>query len=533
MINEYISLVKNFKASKAKLESYTPFYQNLLLNEDRMYRNVCIVGGGSAGYLTALAFRKFFKIPVTLIESSKIPPIGVGEATTPIFGAYLFNVLGLDKKEFYERTQPTWKLGIKFYWGLPGDYYFNYPFDGKDILSAYVHNKDINSSSLNSFLMSSNSSFITRIKDGEETKFHSLAKSLLYAYHIDNETFISYLKEKAIEAGVEFVGAEIIDASLKEDTEDEIDFLISKEGDKFKYEFYVDCSGFRSLLLEKKLKSDYISYESSLFNNKAVVTTLPNQGEIKTYTSAITMDNGWCWNIPLRHEDHIGYVFSSNFCTEDQAYEELLRKNPTMNLDTKIVNFKTGRHKDFVKGNVVAIGNSYAFIEPLESTGLHMIIEEIIMLMNNFFNLKGNPTLRYVLNKDMGAHWDYLRWFLSVHFKYNKKLNTSYWIASRNEVDSTGFDLFVSLYKELGFLSKQDTTLKNAIKNYIKDNLFDLTGLDHILLGQGILPNNIDDVRLDNEEKWQETVEVWKKITSYAIPVKEDLKAMFNKPELM
>ncbi|WP_300601930.1 tryptophan 7-halogenase [Niabella sp.] len=528
---KFLASLENFKTTKTKFASPEPFYFNLKFDETKVYKNVCIVGGGLAGYLTALAFRKFFDIPVTVIESAKIPPIGVGEATTPILQDYLFEALGLDRAEFYKAVEPTWKLGIKFFWGQPGDYTFNYPFDSKDILSSLKYKNSVNHCSLNSILMSNDLSFVTKVKEGNEEEYYSLGKTIKYAFHIDNQKFIKYLRDKGRDFGVEFKTEEIVDAKMRE-SGDEIDCLVNDLGESFKYEMYVDCSGFKSMLLEKKLNSKYIPYKSSLFNNSAITTTVPNT-TVKCYTYAESMECGWCWNIPLRNEDHRGYVFSSDFITDEQAYEELLRKNPTMDKNVKFVRFRSGRHEEFIKGNVVAIGNSYSFVEPLESTGVHMIIEQIIVLMNNFLNLKGNHPLRKLVNDDMNAHWDYIRWFLSIHFKFNRKFDNEYWTTSRREIDSSGFQMLLDLYRYQGFLSFQDITFKNMVKTYIKDTIFDVYGIDHILAGQGIYPKDLDRISLDNKKEWTEMVDSWYSIANHAIPIKDDLKVLLENPEFL
>jgi len=532
MEEDYLKLLASLQKSKAEFKNFDPFYMNLQSGDTNVYRNICIVGGGLAGYFTGIALRKFFKIPVTIIESTKIPPIGVGEATTPALEEFLFKMLELDKKEFYEKVKPTWKFGIKFFWGLPGDYYFNYPFDSKDLVSAMVHNNDVNMCSLNSLLMSNDSSFITEILTDEGSKYQSLSKSLKYALHIDNKKFIHYLKEKAVSFGVEFIDDVITDATLMPDN-NEIDSLIGEHGDKYKFDFYVDCSGFKSLLLEQRMKSKYVSYSKSLFNDRAIVATVPNHDKIKCYTLAESMACGWCWNIPLRHEDHRGYVYSSGFISDTAAHDEMLLKNPSMSDDSRVIHFKSGRHEEFIAGNVVGIGNSYAFVEPLESTGVHMIIDEIIIFINNFFNLKRNPNLVKLINKDVADHWDYLKSFLSIHFKYNKKFDTPYWKSSNSDIDSSGLDPFVSLYKEIGFLSAQNTSIKNMLKNLVKDKLFNLDGIDHILLGQGIIPRDLKDIVLENKQLWDDTVNDWKSILKYSVPLKNDMEIILKYPELI
>lgn len=532
MEEHYLELLASLQRSKAEFKNLDPFYMNLQSGDTDVYNNICIVGGGLAGYFTGIALRKFFKIPVTIIESTKIPPIGVGEATTPALEDFLFRILELDKREFYDQVKPTWKFGIKFFWGLPGDYYFNYPFDSKDLVSAIVHNNDINMCSLNSLLMSNDSSFITEILTDKDSKYQSLSKSLKYALHIDNKSFLHYLREKAVSFGIEFVDDVIIDAILKPDKK-EIDYLISENGEKYKFDFYVDCSGFKSLLLEQRMKSKYVSFNKSLFNDRAIVATVPHNDKIKCYTLAESMNSGWCWNIPLRHEDHRGYVYSSDYISDTEAHDEMLLKNPLMNNDSKIIYFKSGRHEEFISGNVVGIGNSYAFVEPLESTGVHMIIDEIVILISNFFNLKRNPTLVKLINKDVADHWDYLKNFLSIHFKYNKKFNTPYWKSSNSDIDSSGFDTFISLYNEIGFLSTQDTSVKNMLNHLVKDRLFNLDGIDHILLGQGIIPRDLKDIALENKDLWNNTVNDWKSILKYSVPLKRDMEIILKYPELI
>ena len=154
-------------------------------------------------------------------------------------------------------------------------------------------------------------------------------------------------------------------------------------GDKLKFDLYIDCSGFRSTLMEKKLCSPFISYEKSLYTDSAVVANVPHGGVVKPYTLAETMNHGWCWNIAFEDEDHRGYVFSSSFSTFEQATAEMAAKNPGMS-EPWTLKFRSGRHQHFWRENVVALGNAYAFVEPLASTAIHMILYEIDLLTRNF-----------------------------------------------------------------------------------------------------------------------------------------------------
>lgn len=489
------------------------------------YNNIAVIGGGTAGYLTALALKKTHPhLPVTLIESSKIPVIGVGEATTPEIRRFLFETLEFPPHEFYETVKPTWKLGIKFFWGLPGGYHFNYPFGNPDVRSAYLADGHINCSSLTAALMEQEASFVVAATDKQgHEQFSTLSEDLFYALHLDNATFIRYLKTKAEEAGIVYIDDLIVDAERKESS-DEIRAVIGETGKWYAYDFFADCTGFKSLLLEKILGSEYLSYKSSLFNDTAVTGCIHNPGRINTYTYAESMKHGWCWKIPMRGEDHRGYVFSSDFASVDEAAAELQAKNPGIT-DLKTVRFRSGRHQEICIGNVFAIGNSFAFVEPLESTGIHMILKEVKMLAYNFTELKKSPSLRKVINRHMNEHWDYLRGFLAIHYKYNKKFDTPYWKECRAHTDISEVQWLTDLYYEAGLLTYADRSLVRMIMPELKDDIFGLIGFDVLMLGQGEVPKNFDRT-MRNKHIWEANVKTWKAIRSMTVPVEKDLSIL-------
>jgi flavin-dependent dehydrogenase len=491
------------------------------LKEDE-YNNVAVIGGGTAGYVTALFLKRNFPdMPVTLIESAKVPIIGVGEATTPEIRRFLFESLGFSPHEFYEIVQPTWKLGIKFFWGLPGDYYFNYPFGKMDLKSAYVTDGNINQSSLTAVLMDNDSSFVVSVKDKDgKEQYSTLSDDLFYALHIENKAFVGYLKKKAEEMGIIYKDALIVDAERKSDSE-ALQAVIDENGIKHEYDFYVDCTGFRSLLLEKILGSPFVSYKNSLFNDTAVVGCIKDVEKVKPYTYAESMQHGWCWNTPIRGEDHRGYVFSSAHCSTDEAYAELTATNPSI-ATGPIVKFRSGRHREICIGNVFAIGNSFAFVEPLESTGIHMIIKEAKVLAYNLKNLKKSEALRKHINHDMNGHWDYLRDFLALHFKFNKKFDSIYWKDCRAEADVSSIQWMIDLYNETGLLSSADNSLKRMILDSIKDDIFGLEAFDVMMMGQGVLPKNFD-LTMRNRRAWEAQQKNWRSIRSLTVPIAKDL----------
>lgn len=510
---EYFILKNKWLTSKKQIRKRTFFSNNNSLDSENLYSTVGVIGGGTSGYLSALALKKNYpNLKVTLIESSKIPIIGVGEATTPNIIRFLFETLGFDKEDFFKKVKPTCKLGIKFDWGLP-DTYYNFPFGGADLLASQLYHGDVNNCSLSSMLMSRNSSLVVGENNGVNEVYESLTDSLYHAYHINNKDFVLYLKEKAREFNIE-----LIDDLILECSKDELGNIGMVKGEvgNYHYDFYIDCTGFKSLLLEKMMDSKFVSYSDSLFTNCAVTAKMNNSGVVKPYTHSDTMNNGWCWNTPVRDSDHLGYVFSKNHCSIDEAKEELKLKHPSAEI-LDVVHFRSGRHEKVLVGNVYAVGNSFAFVEPLESTGIHMIIKEIKYLIENFTEIKKSSVIRDIINDDITKHWDYLKFFLAIHFKYNKKLSTPFW-NDCHKIDLKEYNWVVELYKKCGPLNYLDSKTKKIIRKRLPDSLFGLGGIDCILMGQGFFPDNFKGNKV-NEKIWNSNINIWERISDNTIPL--------------
>jgi tryptophan halogenase len=438
-------------------------------------RRVIVVGGGTAGYFAALALkRQLPDLDVTLVESSKIPIIGVGEATTTLMPPFLHQQLGIDIVELYREVRPTWKLGINFDWGLPGDYRFAYVFGDSSLAEAYAHDGTIENQSVVAMMMMADRTPIVRGDDGEAL---SLLPEVKFAYHLDNKPFVAYLAKVARRAGVHHVDAVIKDATTADG--ETIDRLILDDGRELRGDLYVDASGFRALLIEKILGSPFTSFASSLFCDSAVVATIPQDGTIQPYTTAQTMDAGWCWRIPVEGEDHRGYVYSSAHLTPDAAQAEMRAKNPGLG-EPWSLRFRSGRHREFWKANTVAIGNSYGFVEPLESTTLHMVIVEIAYLLGGLQASDGRA-YRAFANERIGRHWDDLRWFLAVHYKFNRKKDTAFWRDCRETGDVSGIAPLLDRFTRLGPWLETD-----AHQFASGDPAFGDQGLMTVLLGQQV-----------------------------------------------
>jgi tryptophan halogenase len=485
-------------------------------------RSVGVIGGGTSGYFAAIALKKRFPaLEVTIVESSSIPIIGVGEATTTLMPPFLHEQLGLDIVALYREVRPTWKLGIKFDWGLPGDSFFTYPFGETNPVEAVAHDGDLLAQSFTSMLMVADKSPMIRDERGEPV---SLLPRLKFAYHLDNAPFVAFLARHAARLGVHHRDVLIADALVSADGE-RIDRLRTSDGEDLSFDLYIDATGFRSQLIGKALGSPFHSFAGTLLCDTAIVAQVPQRGPVQPYTLAQTMNAGWCWKIPVEGEDHRGYVFSSAFLSDEQAIEEMRAKNPGMS-DPWKVRFRSGRHQDFWKGNVVAIGNAYGFVEPLESTALHMVITEIAYVVGCLESAGDGPPDTAFANTRVGGHWDYLRGFLGLHYRFNKKLDTPFWQACRNDIDVTGVQAAIDHYRAHGPWSERD-----GAHFQWGDPAFGYQGMMILLLGQqapGPRPTSTF-----SREVWRARVARQRELAARALPQAEALAILRERPELL
>jgi tryptophan halogenase len=464
--------------------------------------NIGVVGGGTAGYFAALAVkRRFPAFDVTLVESRDVPIIGVGEATTTLMPPFLHRRLGIDPVELFAAVKPTFKLGIKFEWGRG----FHYPFGDADPAAALRFDGDMATQSLVSLLMAADRAPVLRGPGGELV---SLLGRLPFAYHLDNAPFVAFLAAQAARAGIGRVEMTIEEVRLDERG---VAGLRSRDRE-LSFDLYVDASGFRSLLLER-LGTPFLSYAGSLFCDRAVTGTVPASDQ--PYTTAETMDAGWCWRIPVEGEDHRGYVHASAFADEDAAAAEMGRKNPGLR-DLKVVRFRSGRHTEMWQKNVVALGNAYGFVEPLESTALHMVIVGVSHLLDGLADLNSRATIA-AANRDFGAAWDELRWFLSIHYKFNRRLETTFWRAARADVDVSGMAERIERFRREGPWPMEGGGAFN--------------GVPTLLLGQEV-PGGEPRSSID-PDRWRARVADDRRLIQHALPQSEALAILAAHPKLL
>lgn len=490
----------------------------------RKIGTIGVLGGGTAGYFAALAIKaRFPDRQVTVVESSAVPIIGVGEATTTLMPPFLHAQLGLDAVEMFREVRPTFKMGIKFEWGLPGDYFFTYPFGDADPIEAHAYDADLRSQSLVSMLMAGDRSPFVRDADGAPS---SLLPRVKFAYHLDNAPFVAFLAKSAKKAGIAHVDM-TIDAVVRA-PDGGVRSVRSADGRELSFDLFVDATGFRSLLCGGELGSPFESWASSLFCDRAIVATVPQPGAIRPYTTAETMNAGWCWRIPVRGEDHRGYVFSSSFLSDDEAAAEMRAKNPGLG-EPWMVRFRSGRHRDFWRHNVAAVGNAYGFVEPLESTALHMVIVELAYLLAGIAatdDPSDDGTFPSFASDAVGAHWDYLRWFLAVHYRYNHRIDSRFWRAVREDVDVSGFDALLARFSAEGpWLDRRGRG------HEVGDAVFGYRGLMMMLLGQKV-PSPMPTPGI-GRDVWAARTASQRALAASALPQSEALSLLDENPELI
>lgn len=440
---------------------------------------ITVLGAGSAGLMAALTLKK--KIPhlqVQVVRSPDIGIIGVGEGTTVVFPRHFFEYLKMKPRDFYHEAEPTWKMGIKFLWGPRQHFFYTFSFEFERRLpelsrnNGFFYNDEFPWLGHASAYMAHGKVFPRR-PDGLP-QFHNN-----HAFHIENKKLVGWLENRCLESGVQ-----ITDATVRAEKGPEgIAALITEKGERITADLYIDASGFRSELLGRTLEEPFISYEDALFCDRAVIGGWPRTNEpILPYTQAETMDSGWCWQI--EHENFInrGYVYASRSISDEAALEEFLRKNPKVSTQPRVVKFRSGRYARNWVGNVIAVGNSAGFVEPLEATALQVICVEMSTLTDALLDslCEPNPAIMKLYNRYNGDQWDDIRNFLAVHYKFNTRLNTPFWEACRNDTALHAAADIVEWYEQNGPSVLAGVTLVHP------SNSFKMDGYIALLAGQNV-----------------------------------------------
>lgn len=400
-------------------------------------RKVLIVGGGSAGWMAAAMLARLLgkQVTISLVESDAIATVGVGEATIPPI--QLFNqVLGLDEAEFLAKTQGTIKLGIEFEnWGKQDQRYMHAFGDlGRDLgLTPFVHlwlraKAEGHGQGLWDYSLNYQAAKAGRFIPLERIPGSPL-KGLVHAYHFDAGLYAKLLRQYAEGAGITRIEGEITAVPL--DDSGAIAAVQLASGKRLEADLYIDCSGFRALLIEGALKAGFEDWRHWLPCDRALAVPSSNSGQPRPYTRAIAHEAGWQWQIPLRHRTGNGHVYASEYLSDDEAAAKLLANLEGEPLaEPRLIRFQTGRRKAQWRKNCVSLGLASGFLEPLESTSLHLVQSGITRLIKLFPRLQINPALVDEYNRQSAQEFEAIRDFIILHYHLNQRPEP-FWQARR------------------------------------------------------------------------------------------------------
>lgn len=423
-------------------------------------RKIVIVGGGSAGWITAAMLSHYFQAggcDIELVESEEIGTIGVGESTIPPFLRLLAS-LGIDERDFIQATQASFKLGIRFEdWKSIGDRYMHPfgviggPFGPHEFYQCWLRAKAAgHPSSLHDFapgaVMAEQGKFMLPFK-AERT----LIGGANYALHVDARLVARYLRDYAEARSVKRTEGIVSDVVAHADGS--VAKVRMKDGREIGGDLFIDCTGFRSLLIGKTLETPFEDWSDMLLCDRAVVVQTENVGAPHPYTLSKAEAGGWRWRIPLQHRAGNGYVFSSRHISDDEARATLMGGLEGRSLmEPMFIPFKTGVRQRLWEKNVVAVGLSGGFIEPLESTALHLIYRGVDFLLRFFPDRDFDPALRAEYNRRMVADYEEIRDFIVLHYCKTQRDDTPFWRAVREAPIPESLKERMALFERSGVL---------------------------------------------------------------------------------
>ncbi|NYZ63232.1 tryptophan halogenase family protein [Luteimonas deserti] len=440
-------------------------------------RKVVIAGGGTAGWLAGCALAHQFRdrLDITLVESDQIGTIGVGESTVPPIRSF-HRFLQIDEQAFLRAVAGTFKLSISFEgWRRPGHHYIH-PFGmtGQGTLAAGFHHFWLDSlrrgmsSELGDFCLESVASRAARFSLQTRPQVN-------YAYHLDAGLYAQFLRGIAERHGLVRIEGRI-GAVSRHATSGDVDALVLDDGRRIEGDLFIDCTGFRGLLIEQALQTGYEDWSHWLPSDRAVAVQTALSGSPVPYTRAIAHKAGWRWQIPLQHRVGNGLVYSSRYMSDDEAHAKLLRdiEGPPL-AEPRVVPFRTGRRLKTWNRNVIALGLASGFIEPLESTSLHLAISAVVRLIQ-LFPFEGiASSLVDLFNDAARAEAEHVRDFIVLHYHATRR-EEPMWTACREMPLPPSLELRLRAWRERGHAWQG------------ADELFRVDSWTHVLLGQGIEP---------------------------------------------
>ncbi|MBW8733266.1 MAG: tryptophan 7-halogenase [Asticcacaulis sp.] len=450
---------------------------------------ICILGGGTAGWMTAAALSHKLKgLPVTieLVESDEIGTVGVGEATLPLIRKFN-EALNIDEATFMKATEATFKLGIEFCdWGKAGDRYihpfgdYGQPINDIPFYQAWLRLRDLGETRRLD-------EWSYPILAAEQGRFQYPGKDpgafdsgFGWAYQFDSSQYARFLRRYAEAGGVIRTEGKVRHAS--QDPETGFVTSLALDGERSVIaDLFVDCSGFRGVLIEQALKTGYDDWSHWLPCNRAIAVPCEARGALTPYTRATAREAGWQWRIPLQHRVGNGHVYCSSFISDEDATEQLLAnlEGPPLAAPRQLF-FTTGRRRRFWNRNVVAIGLSAGFLEPLESTSIHLIQEGITELLQLFPDRSCQPSDAGEYNERMGLAFERVRDFLLLHYVANQRDRGDLWLHFQNLTLPDSLDEKITAWMTRGHI------IRYEFGTFLPPSWL------AVLLGQNLVPRGYD-----------------------------------------
>lgn len=424
---------------------------------------IVVAGGGTAGWITAAMLSFMLKgtgTAIELVESDEIGTIGVGESTIPPFVVLLRN-LGIDEQDFIKSTNASFKLAIRFENWLDKDLTYYHPFgslggliDSHEFYQCWLRAKAAgHPSALQDFapatVMADQMRFMLPFK-AQRTMIGAAA----YALHVDARRVAQYLRRYAQERGVTRTEGRITRVRTRPDGA--IAGLDLANGNNVDGDFFIDCTGFRALLIGQTLGVGYVDWSQELLCDRAVAVQTENtedDADVHPYTLSQAQDAGWRWRIPLQHRAGNGYVYSSRFLSDDEAVATLMRQVKGRPLiEPAIIPFKTGMRARMWEKNCVALGLAAGFIEPLESTAIHLVYRAVDYLLRYFPDMDCDPSLATEFNRRVGAEYEEVRDFIVLHYCTTRRDDTPFWRAAQRAPVPASLRARMDLFRATGIL---------------------------------------------------------------------------------
>ena len=466
-------------------------------------KNIVILGGGTAGWMTANLLQKKWRhhgIQISVVESPDIGIIGVGEGSTPLLKEF-FDSLEISESEWMPRCNATYKNGISFHdWStVPGyeSYFHPFPcsldFATFGFLYKYTELRrkgvDVLAHPNRFSLMAGLTERKLAPLPSENFPFH-----FQYGYHFDSVLIGKFLREKAKEVGVSHIEATV--EKVEQESDGSIKSLLLNTGQILSGDFFVDCSGFASILLQKTLKVPFLSFAENLFNDSAVAIPTDIEKEVPAETLSTALSNGWAWKIPLTNRFGNGYVFSSKYCSPDEAETELRSHLNILESDVEArhLKMKVGRVQETWAKNCVAVGLSQGFIEPLEATALQFVYSTIEQFSQALEEGNFSEKNRDEFNERMNANFEGVRDYIVLHYKTNSRIDSQYWIDNReNQKISNNLRAMIECWYAI-----EDT--QAALTRLNIGSYYSQRSWTCLLAGVGIFPKQANLVSPDEEK---------------------------------